>query len=143
MDQAFNVVMGVGMNLDNAEPTTCVNELLRQLAHRHGRDGVAALTMPELLAAFLQQFEDFLEVLERQGFEGLEGTYRRYWLHENQRLVLEDSTSPGEQTPVTIIGLTATGFLKGKDDRGIVYELHPDGNSLDMMKGLLRRKMHA
>lgn len=26
----FQVVIGVGLNLDNSEPTTCVNDLLRQ-----------------------------------------------------------------------------------------------------------------
>jgi biotin---protein ligase len=41
---------------------------------------------------------------------------------------------------VTVCGLSASGYLLGKDAEGRVHELHPDGNSLDMMKGLIRRK---
>ena len=27
------------------------------------------------------------------------------------------------------------------DDRGVQYELHPDGNSLDLLQGLIRKKI--
>ena len=40
-----------------------------------------------------------------------------------------------------IRGLSEQGFLLAEDDFGRAYELTPDGNSLDMMKGLIRRKM--
>ena len=31
-----------------------------------------------------------VQVLEQEGFQALEGTYRRYWLHEQQQLQLRD-----------------------------------------------------
>ncbi len=49
----FQVVIGVGLNLDNSEPTTCVNDLLRQ---RHEelqlQSGVQAISR-EVCPAFL------------------------------------------------------------------------------------------
>ncbi len=37
--------------------------------------------------------------------------------------------------------ITSDGFLQAKDcENDTVYELHPDGNSLDMMKGLTIKK---
>ena len=47
----------------------------------------------------------------------------------------------GRTVELTIRGLTPTGFLRGEDAQGRVYELTPDGNSLDMMQGLVRRKL--
>ena len=47
------------------------------------------------------------------------------------------------QVPVTVVGLSENGYLKGCDDNGTVFALHPDGNSLDMMHGLVRRKLPA
>jgi biotin--protein ligase len=42
---------------------------------------------------------------------------------------------------VTIKGVTATGYLLAVDEKGTRYELHPDGNSLDFFKGLVRKKL--
>lgn len=42
---------------------------------------------------------------------------------------------------LTIRGLTKGGFLHAVDEFGSSYELTPDGNSLDMMQGLIRRKL--
>lgn len=47
------------------------------------------------------------------------------------------------QIPLTIEGLTPHGFLRAVDGSGQSFELHPDGNSLDFFKGLLRRKLPA
>lgn len=45
------------------------------------------------------------------------------------------------RVPVTIKGLSPDGFLLAVDDDGARFELQPDGNSLDMMKGLIRKKL--
>ena len=42
---------------------------------------------------------------------------------------------------MTISGLTENGYLKGITDDGAEFELHPDGTSLDMMQGLVKRKL--
>ena len=41
---------------------------------------------------------------------------------------------------VTIRGLSREGMLVGEDEAGRAIELYPDGNSLDLMKGLIMRK---
>ena len=129
-----------------------------------------------------------VQIVEQEGFDSLEGTYRRYWLHEGQRVQLHEhldhgadvctaepslvcvcmpsrcvydaaaesraccrlrcdvehslaSISGNTQMSVTICGLTASGFLRGRADDGSEVELHPDGTSLDMMQGLVRRKL--
>ena len=42
---------------------------------------------------------------------------------------------------ITVTGLTPHGFLRAEDADGAAYELHPDGNSLDFFRGLVRRKL--
>jgi biotin--protein ligase len=39
------------------------------------------------------------------------------------------------------MGLTSSGYLRARDEAGRECELHPDGNSLDMMQGLIKRKV--
>jgi len=109
----FSIVAGVGLNLDNAEPTTCVNALLAVEAEACGV-GVAPVTREEVLAVFLNDFELLMEVrvgadrgrvvggrsaterdaplqvLRSKTFEALAGTYQRYWMHRDQQLSLED-----------------------------------------------------
>lgn len=52
-----------------------------------------------------------------------------------------DPTDGINSTQLVIRGLSQHGFLRAEDGNGKMYELTPDGNSLDMMQGLLRRKL--
>lgn len=52
-----------------------------------------------------------------------------------------DPTDGINSTQLVIRGLSQHGFLRAEDANGKMYELTPDGNSLDMMQGLLRRKL--
>lgn len=57
----FSVVVGVGLNVSNSEPTTCVNELLSARAAALGLS-VAPVTREEVLASFAADFEDLMQV---------------------------------------------------------------------------------
>lgn len=47
-DQRFRVVMGVGLNLSNREPTTCVDAAIEQLHRRLGLQGAPLPVPPEV-----------------------------------------------------------------------------------------------
>ena len=91
----FDVVIGVGLNLDNAEPTTCVNEII---AKRLARDGLVVApggecTRERLLAGFMNRFEALSGMLSAtRSFSGLEASYLRQWLHTDQDVVIEDAS---------------------------------------------------
>ena len=58
----------------------------------------------------------------------------------------QNNTVPGAPptttTTLSVQGLSPSGFLLAwEEGSGQVYELTPDGNSLDMMSGLVRRKL--
>ncbi|CAL9040169.1 unnamed protein product [Musa banksii] len=134
----FNVCAGIGLNLDNEKPTTCLNAVLQEI-----NSGSLCLRREDILASFFNKFENLFEVFLDQGFQSLEELYYKTWLHSGQKVVIEEKQEgqPEESIIVTVQGLTSSGYLLavGEDDKS--YELHPDGNSFDFFKGLVRRKL--
>lgn len=47
----------------------------------------------------------------------------------------------GSFRPVTIMGIDEFGFLKVKERSGNIFTVQPDGNSFDMMEGLIAPKL--
>ncbi|KAG2438269.1 hypothetical protein HYH02_010967 [Chlamydomonas schloesseri] len=144
----FNVITGIGLNVNNRQPTTCLDELLEKAAAAAGGAPPAApLPREVVLAEILAAMDDVFNTFEAQGFPPLEPEYQAAWLHSGQCLDFDDSDpSQGISAPhvrLTIRGLSPAGFLLAVDEAGQRYELTPDGNSLDMMRGLLRRKLPA
>ncbi|CAA7401542.1 unnamed protein product [Spirodela intermedia] len=129
----FSVSAGVGLNLDNEKPTTSLNAVLRgitSVSHQLQRE--------EILAYFFNNFDHLFEKFLNEGFQALEELYYRTWLHSGQKVVIKEERG---DTAVTIQGLTPSGYLLAADDADNLYELHPDGNSLDFFQGLVRRKL--
>jgi len=61
-------------------------------------------------------------------------------MHDSMQLSVVDDQL-GAPALVKIAGLTDAGLLLAVDQYGSVFELHPDGNSLDMMSGMIRKKI--
>ncbi|KAJ6405263.1 hypothetical protein OIU84_013269, partial [Salix udensis] len=53
----FNVSIGIGLNVDNEKPTTCLNAVLRELSA-----AACALRREDIVAAFLNKFENFYDL---------------------------------------------------------------------------------
>ncbi|KAI4388061.1 hypothetical protein MLD38_000431 [Melastoma candidum] len=132
----FNVSAGIGLNVHNNEPTICLNKVLRELSHSSYE-----FSREEMLGAFFNKFEELYDKFIHEGFQTLEELYYRTWLHSGQRVIVQDK-SEGQviENVVTIQGLTPSGYLLAFGDDGQLSELHPDGNSFDFFKGLVRRK---
>lgn len=144
-DNAFFMTVGIGINVSNEEPTTCLNTMLRDCIagehHHHHADGIA-FTREEIVAGISNALEGMLDGLASLGFEPYTSEYYASWMHTGQKVVVrEDDGSDG--SVVTIVGLTDQGYLLGVDDAGQACELHPDGNSFDFLNGLIKRKVPA
>ena len=102
-DGGFDVVVGVGINLDNAEPTMCVNQIIAERVARGRRSSSSTatptatpLTRERLMASFANRFEALAGMLHAAGgFEPLEEAYLRQWLHTDQVLTLEEEAARG------------------------------------------------
>ncbi|XP_022856815.1 biotin--protein ligase 1, chloroplastic-like isoform X3 [Olea europaea var. sylvestris] len=78
------------------------------------------------------------------GFQALEELYYKTWLHSGQRVIVQEKNENQDQISenvVTIQGITTSGYLLAVTEDGQACELHPDGNSFDFFKGLVRRKL--
>ena len=133
----YTLVVGVGMNVTNAAPTTSLSLLAK-------KEGLAPFTLEKLLASVLVRFEELYTRFCRTGFDSrLENLYYGAWLHSDQIVTLE--AEGGARARIKGItrdfGLLAVEEL-GWQDRGTGkrWELQSDSNSFDFFKGLLRRK---
>lgn len=155
--QQFCVLTGIGLNVSNSQPTTCLDDIIHsrlQKQQQAAQDDLQSMRVckEQLLASVLTHLESCFDTFQAQGFEALRPLYLASWMHSNQVVELEDSIEqgsagagglyPAKRVPLTIAGLSPHGFLLAEDPLGQQYELTPDGNSLDMMQGLIKKKLH-
>ncbi|KAK9943933.1 hypothetical protein M0R45_009522 [Rubus argutus] len=87
-------------------------------------------------------FEKLYDLFIHQGFQSLEELYYKTWLHSGQRFIVQEKNDDQVvESVVTVQGLTSTRYLLAIGDDNQKCELHPDGNSFDFFKGLVRRKL--
>ncbi|XP_051128807.1 biotin--protein ligase 2-like isoform X2 [Andrographis paniculata] len=135
----FNVSVGIGLNVSNQQPSTCLNTILHSLGCVDRQ-----LQREDIMAAFFNKFESLYDIFIIQGFQALEKQYYKTWLHSGQRVIVQekdDNMNQVSEYVVTIQGLTSSGYLLAITDDGQTCELHPDGNSFDFFKGLVSRKV--
>ncbi|GMP79292.1 hypothetical protein CsSME_00034896 [Camellia sinensis var. sinensis] len=72
----FNISAGIGLNIDNEKPTTCLNAVLQKLTSVTYR-----LQREDILAAFFNKFETLFDLFIDKGFQPLEQLYYETWLH--------------------------------------------------------------
>ncbi|KAG0021769.1 biotin holocarboxylase synthetase [Podila clonocystis] len=143
----FLLVIGCGINTTNPNPTTSINHLIRHHNKVYGKN-LALLSQETLLAKILVKLEtmytQFLEG-DRTGFAQFEHLYYKRWLHTDAYVTLTTLTP---HRKVRIQGITLDyGLLRtvavdeqGRDVVGEEFRLQPDGNSFDMLKGLISQK---
>eukprot|EP00127_Corallochytrium_limacisporum_P003273 Clim_evm122s147 gene=Clim_evmTU122s147 len=123
----FQVAVGIGLDVDNEQPTTAINKELRTNMSRE-----------DILMSFLSFFENDMVMLNSIGFKEFNQSYMQRWMHTNQKVQIKDQK--GQKVPSTITGITKDGFLEAKLDSGETVTLHPDNTSVDLMQGLIIAK---
>ncbi|KAF7319527.1 BPL/LPL catalytic domain-containing protein [Mycena chlorophos] len=131
-----DIVIGSGLNVLNPPPITSLSQL----------DGDVLLSMERTAAAILVKFERMWGVFVdgKGSFEPFMELYLQRWLHSDQ-LVTLTTTTPHQQ--VRILGITPDhGLLRtvpearGWSSKEGFIDLQPDGNSFDLMAGLIKAK---
>ncbi|GAA5805580.1 biotin-protein ligase [Helicostylum pulchrum] len=135
VDDEFVLVIGCGINLSNPEPTVSINDLIQECNPLQAR-----LSPEDVLAGIMVKFEVYYNQFCDKGMgPWFLSKYYERWLHSDSIVTL--TTHNNES--VKIVGITSDyGMLKVEslDRRDKFYGLLPDGNSFDMMKGLLVQK---
>ncbi|OCF57904.1 biotin-[acetyl-CoA-carboxylase] ligase [Kwoniella mangroviensis CBS 10435] len=178
----WRIVVGCGINVLNALPTTSLSQLHSLLAAKLSNSNKTlppAPTMEGTFAKIMNSFENKWEqFIDEKGFKGFMNEYHGRWLHSGQEVTLTTTEPP---TPLRILSITPDhGLLRcipiqkststtsngltplynrtvdhsaedryslasspagnGGGQTGFV-DLQPDGNSFDLMSGLIKRKV--
>ncbi|XP_071956802.1 biotin--protein ligase-like [Antedon mediterranea] len=134
-ENKFHAIIGCGFNVNNSDPTICINDLVAR--HNHECDtNLLPLTRELLIARTLTYIERIIENFQLYGKDSFLPIYYKHWLHSDMQVHLEKEDGP----EVEIVGLDDMGFLAVKNQSGQVVSVQPDGNSFDMMKNLLVTK---
>ncbi|VBB26683.1 unnamed protein product [Acanthocheilonema viteae] len=119
--------IGAGLNLSNSKPTACINDFLPPDLR---------IRQEDYIANTLNKFQYYVDLYENGGENAFLKDYYRFWLHSREEVTLSDTNEK-----VIIRGLDRHGFLKVRSRQsGKVMVVHPDGNTFDMMKGLITAK---
>ncbi|XP_041462136.1 biotin--protein ligase-like isoform X1 [Lytechinus variegatus] len=135
LDGVFHAIIGIGVNVSNSVPTTCINDLI----HKHNeekRTSLNPVTMEMVIARSITEMEKMINAFQEKGVESFLPVYYRRWLHSDAKIRLESAN--GDE--VTITGLDNSGFLQVKKTDGSILSVQPDGNTFDMLKNLISMK---
>ncbi|GMT12965.1 hypothetical protein PFISCL1PPCAC_4262 [Pristionchus fissidentatus] len=132
-DDAVEFSVGIGINVSNSLPTTCLNDMLPDNAPES-----ANFAVEEVIAATMNKFEYMVNIYENKGQAAFLEHYYKYWLHSREEVTLGDVNEK-----VVIRGLDKYGFLECRSRKtpSKLYSVSDDGNTFDMMKGLIRMKL--
>ncbi|XP_065080432.1 biotin--protein ligase [Ochlerotatus camptorhynchus] len=130
------VNVGCGVNLSNSSPTVCINDLIREYNKGSGMK-LPLLGYEQTLAVIFNEIEKlFNEIQSGDELQPLYDLYYKYWLHGGKCVVIKGDN--GTEMTGTVVGIDEYGYLLVKTDQNPKpICVHPDGNSFDMMKGLI------
>jgi biotin--protein ligase len=151
-DGNYQIVLGIGINTNNARPTTSLDAVLPLLGSSAEKK---PFRIERLLARMLTRLEALYKDFCRHGLHrDLEGKYYQHWLHTNQVVTLEAEGG----VKARIVGITKDwgllmaqevvpvegsqgGGYQGWRPTGKMFALQSDENSFDFWKGLIKRKL--
>ncbi|KAK9353475.1 biotin-protein ligase [Lipomyces doorenjongii] len=146
VDNEYLLVVGCGINTANEAPTTSLNTLVAAAnvkRRREVRQALEPFKIERLFAKIMWVFERMYNIFRLQGFHAFEDMYYARWLHTDAivRLEMYGGTRAKikgismDYGMLVVEELSLDGVSPGKS-----FTLQPDGNSFDMLKGLLKKK---
>lgn len=138
-DAVCNV--GVGLNLDNGSPTSCINDLIRDFNNTNNQH-LKTFGPETMFAKIFNELERLLNEIEETGsLNGFYNLYYQLWLHQDQEVQVQDQK--GVIKSGIVSGIDEYGYLKvAVGECGPELSVHPDGNRFDMLRGLIFPKFN-
>lgn len=149
MADRYVALLGCGLNLSHDGPTTSLNSWIKLLnkereAARLNR--LEPIEVEKLQAFYMNNLQSLLKRFVDYGAGPILPEYYNLWLHSNQVVTLNNHND----IRAKIVGITedyglliAKELVPGSNSEftGSIYHLQPDGNSLDVFKGLISKKV--
>ena len=150
INNEYSLLLGCGINVGGEVPTTTLNKWIDILNIERAESQMPPLPHIEieiLLAKYINKLEVLLNQYIDYGSDSILPGYYKFWLHENQIVTLTDHNN----AKARITGITkdyglliAREFISGSETgyTGSIFHLQPDGNTFDIFKGLISRKVY-
>ncbi|XP_056366361.1 biotin--protein ligase isoform X1 [Oenanthe melanoleuca] len=132
IETTFHILIGIGFNVNNSNPTICINDLIAKFNREEGTE-LKPLSVDCLIARTVTVLERLIEIFQEKGPNGVLPQYYKYWVHSGKQVRLR-----GEDGPLAwVVGIDDCGFLQVHQQGQGVESVHPDGNSFDMLRNLI------
>lgn len=127
--------VGVGLNLNNSNPTTCINDLIREY-NAANNTTLPAIQYERFFALIFNEIEHLLNAVQSaRNFDKFYEQYYQLWLHSGAEVTIEDHM--GNKKKAKILGIDEFGYLRVQEAGKDAEVVHPNGNSFDMLRGLI------
>ncbi|XP_061857152.1 biotin--protein ligase isoform X2 [Colius striatus] len=132
IETTFHILIGFGFNVNNSNPTICINDLITKFNKEEGTQ-LKPLTADCLIARTVTVLERLIDIFQEKGPNGVLPRYYKYWIHSGKQVCLHNEEGP----LAWIVGIDDYGFLQVHEEGKGVESVHPDGNSFDMLRNLI------
>ncbi|NXW88240.1 BPL1 ligase, partial [Alopecoenas beccarii] len=132
IETTFHILIGFGFNVNNSNPTICINDLITKFNKEEGTR-LKPLTADCLIARTVTVLERLIDIFQEKGPNGVLPRYYKYWVHSGKQVRLHHEEGP----MAWIVGIDDYGFLQVHEEGKGVEAVHPDGNSFDMLRNLV------
>ncbi|KAL4608729.1 biotin-protein ligase isoform X1 [Arapaima gigas] len=137
MGSTFHLLVGCGFNVDNSNPTICINDLVVQHNRQWGST-LKLLSTSQLIARSISKLEELIDTFQDSGPHAILPLYYKRWVHSGTQVRLWSEDGP----LADVVGLDEHGFLLVRSSHQGVVSVQPDGNSFDMLRNLVVTKQH-
>ncbi|SCU81282.1 LAME_0B06348g1_1 [Lachancea meyersii CBS 8951] len=149
INNQYSLLLGCGLNVSHDGPTTSLNSWVKILNQERESSHMPLLPEVEvekLQALYMNNLDLLIKEFINYGVDRMLPEYYKLWLHTDQIVTLTDHQNIRAQ----LVGITKDyGLLIAKElasgsntqFTGNVYHLQPDGNTFDIFKGLISKKV--
>jgi biotin--protein ligase len=131
VNNTYNILLGCGINVHDPCPTMSLEKAYK-LANNQDLD--ISTIKEDLLAKIMSNLDSYYEKFTKTGLKSFIDEYYHFWLHSNSIVKVEGLDAK-------IIGIDEYGCLRvlllDEEHQNEEKTLLPDGNSFDMLKGLI------
>ncbi|RVE44405.1 hypothetical protein evm_010935 [Chilo suppressalis] len=133
------ITVGTGVNISNSIPTICLNDIIAQHNRKHGTS-LPYITVERFLARYCSELERTLDYMTTEGgVEAFLEQYYQYWLHSDEEIRVQTEGGNASIVHGKVEGVDEAGWLIVRTN-GSTLRLEPDGNTFDIMAGLVAPK---
>ncbi|AGO11853.1 AaceriADR085Wp [[Ashbya] aceris (nom. inval.)] len=148
VNNKYSLLLGCGLNISNDLPTVSLKtwvDILNVERKALGLNLLPDISVEELLAKYMNSLDVILKDFVNHGPQIVLPRYYKLWMHSGQIITLTEHNCRAKISGITPdYGLLIANELKQNSDdeyTGRVYHLQPDGNTFDIFRGLLSRRV--